>query len=64
MTDKQFKRANEIRADLRNLEWLKGEFAKNTIVQFNMKAVEMIKNDLIDVIESKIAQLQAEYKKL
>ena len=64
MTDKQLKRANEIKSDLRNLEWLKGEFSKGGIVQFNMNPLQMIKSDLIDVVEGKIAQLRAEYKSL
>ena len=64
MTDKQFNRANEIKDLIKNLEWLKRVLETERLVQFAMEPIKMIKDDFIDVVESKIAQLQAEYKKL
>lgn len=64
MTDKQFKKAQEIKYLIQNLEWLVRVFKRERIVQFNMEPIKMIKDDLIDVVESHIAQLKAEYKSL
>lgn len=64
MTERKHKKADEIRQQIRELEYIKEQFAKERIINFIIKPVEFLRNDLIDVVERNITKLKSEYERL
>ncbi|MEE1139570.1 MAG: hypothetical protein U0M02_13925 [Acutalibacteraceae bacterium] len=63
MTDKRLKRANDIKTELSKLRLLKDSLNKR-VVTIDLAFFENLREPFIDVIEGKIAELEAEFKKL
>ena len=63
MTDKRLKRANDIKTELSKLRLLKDSLNKR-VVTIDFAFFENLRNPFIDVIEGKIAEKEAEFKKL
>ncbi len=64
MTEKQYKRANEIKAALSSLRLLKNSLDKRTVTIDFAFFENNLREHFIDDVEGEIAKLEAEYKKL
>ena len=63
MTDKKLKKANDIKTELSKLRILKDSLNKR-VVTIDFAFFDNLRNPFIDVIEGKIAELEAEFKKM
>lgn len=63
MTDKQFKKANEIKKQIKTCENILGWQGVKT-VEFANNRCEFMRNELFDVVKKKKAELEREYSEL
>lgn len=64
MTDKAFKRANQIKEEMSRLDAIKRELKKCVHICINVTLVECIRNPFIEAVDGEITKLREEYERL
>lgn len=64
MTDKQYERAQKIRADISELEFLRKETKKAIHISINLSSLEMLRKPFEKMVGEEIDKLKAEYESL